>query len=206
MVWKLHTKSIKDIKILQLDGVPSARILYTCANHALWNHTNKGFIPLKLSVQYKSVVSVSETTTVVSVCIKYQDKYLKYFPLLNIQATYFVWKLYSMSVILKHSTALKLIWSLIKYSLTLKRWSLCSSTQLIVWSDELWCGLRGTPGTAEFTTLMQVIVLPLAYRCRQRLSRWLYQRWPALAGNGRLALSPAQPLPARKAKILLAVL
>ena len=55
-------------------------------------------------------------------------------------------------------------------------------------------------------TLMQVIVLPLAYRCRQRLSRWLYQRWPALAGNGRSALSPAQPLPARKAKILLAVL
>ena len=61
-------------------------------------------------------------------------------------------------------------------------------------------------GMAEFTTLMQVIVLPLAYRCRQRLSRWLYQRWPALAGKGRSALSPAQPLPARKAKILLAVL
>ena len=53
---------------------------------------------------------------------------------------------------------------------------------------------------------MQVIVLSLAYRCRQRLSRWLYQRWPALAGNGRSALSPAQPLPAIKAKILLAVL
>ena len=92
------------------------------------------------------------------------------------------------------------------YSLTVKRWSLCSSTQLIVWRDELGCGLRGTPGTAEFTTLMQVIVLPLAYRCRQRPSRWLYQRWPALAGNGLSALSPAQPLPARKAKILLAVL
>ena len=61
-------KSIKDIKILQLDGIPSARILYTCANHALWNHTNKtGFIPLKLSLQYKSLVSVSETTIVVSV-------------------------------------------------------------------------------------------------------------------------------------------
>ena len=53
---------------------------------------------------------------------------------------------------------------------------------------------------------MQVIVLPLTYRCRQRLSRWLYQRWPALAGKGRAALSPAEPLPARKAKILLAVL
>ena len=78
--------------------------------------------------------------------------------------------------------------------------------QLVVWPDELGCGLRGTLGTAEFTTLMQVIVLPLAYRCRQRLSRWLYQSWPALAGNGRSALSPAQPLPARKAKILLAVL
>ena len=77
---------VKDIKILQLDGIPSARILYTCANHALWNHTNKaGFIPLKLSLQYKSVVSVSETTIVVSVCIKYQDKYLKYFPPLNIK-------------------------------------------------------------------------------------------------------------------------
>ena len=88
----------------------------------------------------------------------------------------------------------------------LKRWSLCSSTQLIVWPGELGCGLRGTPDTAEFTTLMQVIVLTLAYRCRQRLSRWLYQRWPALAGKGRSALSPAEPLPARKAKILLAVL
>ena len=109
MVWKLHTKSIKDIEILKLDGIPSARILYTCANHALWNHTNKaGFIPLKLSLQYKSVVSVSETTTVVSVCIKYQDNYIKYVPLLNIQTTYFVWKIYPMSVILKHSTALKL--------------------------------------------------------------------------------------------------
>ena len=32
------------------------------------------------------------------------------------------------------------------------------------------------------------------------------QRWPTMAGNGRSALSPAQPLPARKAKILLAVL
>ena len=92
------------------------------------------------------------------------------------------------------------------YSLTLKNWSLCSSTQLTVWPDELGCGLRGTPGTPEFTTLMQVIVLPLAYRCRQRPSRWLYQRWPALAGNGRSALSPAQSLPTRKAKILLAVL
>ena len=150
MVWKLHTKSIKDIKILQLDEIPSARILYTCANHALWNHTNKaGFMPLKLFLQYKSAVSVSETI-VVSVCIKYQDKYLKYFPPLNIQTTYFVWKLYSMSVILKHSTALKLrIWSLIKYSLRLKRWSLCSSTRLIVWPDELGCGLRGTPAEAQ---------------------------------------------------------
>ena len=88
----------------------------------------------------------------------------------------------------------------------LERWSLCSSTQLIVGPDELGCGLSGTPGTAEFTTLMQVIVLPLAYRCRQRLSKWLYQRWPALAGKERSALSPAQPLLARKAKILLAVL
>ena len=63
-----------------------------------------------------------------------------------------------------------------------------------------------TRQAGQFTTLMQVIVLPLAYRCRQRLSRWLYQRWPAVAGKGRSALSPAQPLPARKAKILLAVL
>ena len=41
------------------------------------------------------------------------------------------------------------------------------------------------------------------YRCRQRLSRWLYQRWPALAGKGRSALSPAQPLLTRKAKIFI---
>ena len=81
---------------------------------------------------------------------------------------------------------------------------------------------------------MQVIVMPLAFRCRQRLSRWLYQNytvslpvcslrptiycivdqtgvqcytsWPALAGKGHAALSPAQPLTTRKTKILLAVL
>ena len=35
---------------------------------------------------------------------------------------------------------------------------------------------------------------------------YIYVQWPALAGKGRSALSPAQPLPARKAKILLAVL
>ena len=48
------------------------------------------------------------------------------------------------------------------------------NTQLIDWLDELRCGLRGTRGTAEFTTLMPVIVLPPADRSRQRLSRWLY--------------------------------
>ena len=154
---------------------------------------------------YKSVVSVYETTIVVSVCIKYQDKYLKYFPPLNIQTTYFVWKLYSMSVILKHSTALKLRSD--PYSNILWRLNVGHCVPPPSWLfDRASSDVGSEARTAEFTTLMQVIVLPLAYRCRQRLSRWLYQRWPALAGKGCSPLSPAQPLPARKAKILLAVL
>ena len=54
----------------------------------------------------------------------------------------------------------------------------------LVSQGELRCGLKGTRGTSGLTALMQVIVLPLTDRYRQRLSRELYQKWPILAGKG----------------------